>query len=294
MVGLECVFADGNVEQWATARLDVRDYERLSGYIEEICGICIPPNKQILLESRLRRRLRALGMNDFSEYCQHVLSSNQGLDEIVLMVNEITTNKTDFFRESFHFDYLTQQAIPELIKSAAGSRPPLQVWSAGCSSGEEAYTMAMVLAEYALSHPGFRYSILGTDICTDVLEQAKRGIYPEERIEPVPAVCREKYLLRSKNHADHLVRVSPHIRANVRFRRLNFRDRDYAMEEQIDVVFCRNVFIYFSRETQEVVCNRICRCLRPGGYFFLGHAETFQGLKTPLRPVAPTVYRKEA
>jgi chemotaxis protein methyltransferase CheR len=289
----DLVFPDGSVEAWATARLQVREYQRLSSYIEKICGIRLPPSKQTLLEARLRRRLRMLGMSDFEEYCEHVLSSDHGLDEIIPMVDEITTNKTDFFREGFHFSYLTDHALPDLVKGGAGTHRALQAWSAACSSGEEPYTLAMVLADFAQSRLGFQYSILGTDICTEVLEQAQRGVYAEERIEPIPFLQRERYLMRSKNRTSRLVRVVPHLRAHVRFHRLNFLDHEYQLDERMDVVFCRNVLIYFSRETQEAVVNKIARHLRPGGYFFLGHSESLQGMDVPLRPVATTVYRKD-
>jgi len=284
--------ADSN-EAWTTARLKSREYERLSRYIEELCGIRIPPGKRVMLEGRLRRRLRALKMKDFAEYCDHVMSSDAGLDEIVAMIDEVTTNKTDFFREPAHFDFLSNEALPSLAKMGAGPQYPLRVWSAACSSGEEPYTLAMVLADFALSRVGYRYSILGTDICSEVLEQAKRAIYSDTLIEPIPFSMREKYLLRSKNRSDRLVRIAPHLRIHVTFRRLNFLDPDYQISESMDVIFCRNVLIYFSRETQAAICARLCNHLRPGGYFFIGHSETLQGMLGSLRMVAPTIYRKD-
>jgi chemotaxis protein methyltransferase CheR len=292
MRSTEPVELDGN-EAWARAKLGNREYQRLSRYIEELCGIRIPPNKRVLLESRLRRRLRALNMGDFSEYCDHVMSSNNGIDEIVPMIDEVTTNKTDFFREPFHFHFLTNEGLPKLAEIGSGTQRELRAWSAACSSGEEPYTLAMVLAEFAFSRFGYRYSVLGTDICSEVLEQAKRAIYPEERIEPVSFAMRDKYLLRSKDRQVHLVRISPHLRVHVNFRRLNFLDRDYQIDEPMDVIFCRNVLIYFSRETQTTICERLCRHLRPGGYLFIGHSETLQGMSDQLRMVAPTVYSKD-
>ncbi len=280
-------------EAWTTARLRVREYQRLSHYIEELCGIRIPPGKRVLLEGRLRRRLRALKMKDFVQYCDYVMSSETGLDEIVAMIDEVTTNKTDFFREPAHFDFLNNEGLPTLAKMGAGPRYPLRAWSAACSSGEEPYTLAMVLADFALSRVGYRYSILGTDICSEVLEQARRAIYPDDRIEPVPFPMRERYLLRSKNRTDRLVRIAPHLRVHVSFRRLNFLDPDYQINEFMDVIFCRNVLIYFSRETQATIITRLCSHLRPGGYFFIGHSETLQGMLGPLRMVAPTIYRKD-
>jgi chemotaxis protein methyltransferase CheR len=286
------IAVDGN-EAWTLAKLGARDFQRLSQYIEEVCGIRIPPSKQALLEGRLRRRLRALNMRTFAEYCDHVLASDAGLDEIVPMIDEVTTNKTDFFREPLHFDFLSNEGLPTLAKMGAGTHYPLRAWSAACSSGEEPYTLAMVLAEFAFSRFGYRYSVLGTDICSDVLEQAQRAIYPDDRIEPIPFAMREKYLLRSKKRTERLVRIAPHLRTHVQFRRLNFMDQDYQIAEPMDVIFCRNVLIYFSRETQAEICTRLCDHLRPGGYFFIGHSETLHGMFGDLRMVAPTIYRKD-
>jgi chemotaxis protein methyltransferase CheR len=280
-------------DAWTTAKLRNREYQRLSQYIEEFCGIRIPPSKRVLLEARLRRRLRALNLKDFAAYCDHLLASQAGVDEIVPMIDEVTTNKTDFFREPLHFDFLTKVGLPTLAQLGAGTQHELRAWSAACSSGEEPYTIAMVLADFAFSRFGYRYSVLGTDICSEVLDQAQRGIYPDDRIEPIPFAMRDKYLLRSKDRNARLVRIAPHLRIRVSFRRLNFLDADYAIGTPMDVIFCRNVLIYFSRETQEGIINHLCRHLRPGGYFFIGHSETLQGMGGGLRMVAPTIYQKE-
>ena len=149
----------------------------------------------------------------------------------------------------------------------------------------------MVLSEFAESRPGFRSLILATDICTDVLELAKRAIYTQEQVVPVPMPLRRKYLLYSKERGQKLVRMAPALRNQVRFRRLNFLDGDFGMREPMDVIFCRNVFIYFQRDTQEAILNRFVRHLVPGGFVFLGHSESINGLKVPLVQVAPAVYR---
>jgi chemotaxis protein methyltransferase CheR len=284
--------ADGN-EAWTTAKLRNREFTRLSQYIEEVCGIRLPPSKRVLLEARLRRRLRALNLPDFSAYCDHLLSSASGVDEIVPMIDEVTTNKTDFFREPMHFEFLSKIGLPALAQLGAGTQHELHAWSAACSSGEEPYTMAMVLAEFAFSRYGYRYSVLGTDICSEVLEQAQRAIYPDDRIEPIPFALRDKYLLRSKDRNASLVRIVPHLWVHVSFRRLNFLDADYQIASPMDVIFCRNVLIYFSRETQLAICAHLCSHLRPGGYFFIGHSETLQGMGGSLRMVAPTIYQKD-
>ena len=276
---------------WTEARLSDREFARLSAFIERNVGIRMPPAKRIMLESRLRKRLRDLRIPSFTEYCDYALGTRAD-GELVHLVDAVTTNKTDFFREPQHFEFLVKSALPTLLRDeGSGIRKELMVWSAGCSSGEEPYTLAMVLAEVAERLPGFRYFILGTDVCTRVLETARNATYGEDRIEPVPRELRKKYLLRSRDRRKALVRVAPDLRARVRFRRLNFLEQDFGMREPIDVIFCRNVFIYFDRPTQETVLNRFCRNLIPGGYVFLGHSETINGLRVPLVQVAPTVYR---
>ena len=273
------------------AKLTDRDFSRLSTFIHSFAGIRLTPAKKIMLESRLRRRIRALGMSGYAEYCDFVLGHGKA-EETVHLIDVVTTNKTDFFREPQHFDFLVRQALPTLMREyGAGQSRTCMVWSAGCSSGEEPYTLAMVLSEFAERYRGFRSMVLGTDICTEVLEHAKRAIYTEDSIAPVPPALREKYLLRSKDRTRSLVRIAPFLRERVRFRHLNFLDGDFAVREPIDVVFCRNVFIYFDRSTQEQILNRFVKHLMPGGFVFLGHSETINGLDVPLVQVAPTIYR---
>jgi len=271
--------------------LSERDFSRLSTFIHGYAGIQLPPAKKIMLESRVRKRIRALGLCGYAEYCDHVLGPGQA-EETVHLIDAVTTNKTDFFREPQHFQYLVERALPTLMHEyGAGQSRPCMVWSAGCSSGEEPYTLAMVLAEFAERHRPFSSMVLGTDICTEVLEHAKRAIYTEASIAPVPPDLLPKYVLRSKDRSRGLVRIAPSIRSRVRFRRLNFLDGDFAVREPIDAIFCRNVFIYFDRRTQEQILNRFLKHLMPGGFVFLGHSETINGLDVPLVQVAPTVYR---
>ena len=188
---------------------------------------------------------------------------------------------------------LTKEAVPELIRLfGAGTRRPLSVWSAGCSTGEEPYTLAMVLSEFAVRNPGFFFSIIASDISTGVLEKAVKGIYKEERVGPVPPEFKRKYLTKSKDRGKKLIRIVPELRALVKFRRLNFLDHDFGMRELQDIIFCRNVIIYFDRPTQEKVLMRLCQHLVPGGYLFMGHSETLSSLDLPLVTVGPMVYRK--
>ncbi len=274
-------------------RLSERDFERFSKLVYEQCGIRLPPHKQSMLEARLRKRLRALGLGSFEAYAELIFSDQAPDGELVSLIDVVTTNKTDFFREPAHFDYLIDTALPLLIRqSGAGTSRPLRIWSAGCSTGKEPYTLAMVLSEFRNSHPDFNFEILGTDISTDVLDKAVNGIYAEEKAGPIPPALRRKYLLKAKNPELRRVRIVPELRSLVRFRRLNFLDADYGLREPFDVIFCRNVLIYFDRSTQERLLGRFAELLESGSFLFLGHSETLLGLSLPLRQMAPSVYQK--
>ena len=283
------------VPKWAGAALGNREFELLSAFIHDHCGIRYPPGKRVTLEARLRRRLRALSLGSFAEYCPRVLGPAASQDEIVRMIDEVTTNKTDFFREPAHFDYLTREVLPALneagVGGGVGAQRALVVWSAACSTGEEVYTLAMVLANASEKGPRMRFSILGTDISTEVLEVARRGIYEERLIEPVPAMMRQRYLLQSRQRDTSLVRIAPELRARARFVHLNLLS-PFTMRGAPHVIFCRNVLIYFDRPTQKRVLDRLSGLLAPGGYLFLGHSDSITGLDLPLAQRVPSVYRK--
>jgi chemotaxis protein methyltransferase CheR len=205
----------------------------------------------------------------------------------------VTTNKTEFFREPDHFRYLTEHAVPQLMSGPrSGTRPPLKVWSAACSIGAEPYTLAMVLADLGQRLAGLRYAITATDICTEVLETAICGIYPAAMVKPVPAELRHRYVARSKDRARQQVRIVPELRAMVQFARVNLMELPYLVDREMDIIFCRNILIYFDKATQEAVLQRLSEHLRFGGYLFLGHSETLAGFRLPLEPVGPTVFRR--
>jgi chemotaxis protein methyltransferase CheR len=267
-----------------------RTFHRFSKFIQTELGIKMPDTKKTMLQARLQKRLWKLEMSSFDDYCDYLFSHEGMENELQHMINVVTTNKTEFFREPKHFEYLAERVLPEIVQKR-GFADTFMVWCAGCSTGEEPYSLAMVLNEFAERNREFRFLILATDISSKVLDQAKLGIYEEERIESVPMNLRKKYLLRSKTTDNGLVRIIPELRARIRFRRLNFMDRNFGLRELMDMVFCRNVIIYFDRPTQEGVLNRICSYLRPGGYLFTGHSETLNGMKLPLAPVSHTVYR---
>ncbi len=275
------------------ASMSEKDFDKFSRFIHANLGIKMPPQKKSMLEARLRKRLRALGMSSFEEYRDYFFSDDGMPKEIVSLCDVVTTNKTDFFREPAHFDILTRSALPDLMQQGLiSTERPLKLWSAGCSSGEEPYTLAMVLSEFAQTHDGFDFSLLGTDLSSQVLERAVNGIYSMERIAPVSDSMRRKYLLRSKNREEQLVRVMPELRARMRFMRLNFMDEDYGIEEMFQVIFCRNVIIYFDRPTQARIVGNICDHLITNGYIFMGHSETLNGMGLPLKQVAPSVYQR--
>jgi chemotaxis protein methyltransferase CheR len=269
-----------------------RDFERLSTYIYGELGIQITDSKKTMLCGRLAKRLRALQLESVAQYCDYLFSSAGQKMERVELFDAVTTNKTDFFRESTHFDYLTSTVLPAWQQSPRAGRS-FRIWSAGCSSGEEPYTMAMVLSEYAeqCGSP-FDFEIIATDISTRVLDHAKAAIYHTDRIAPVPASMRRKYLRRSKDRSSNLVRIAPHLRRKVRFGRLNFMDGTFQLPYTMDVIFCRNVIIYFDGSTRERLVQKFCRHLHPGGYLFLGHSESLHGFELPLRQVASTIYER--
>jgi chemotaxis protein methyltransferase CheR len=267
------------------------DFGRLRRLIYEQSGINLGSDKKTMLELRIKRRLRSLNLTSYAQYCEYLFARHSQKEEIVHLIDVVTTNKTDFFREAAHFDLLVEKAIPDIMARNESGRQ-LLVWSAACSSGEEPYTLAMVLNEYALAHPGFRFRVLATDISITVLEKAKLGVYGYELLRPVSPDLRRKYFMRSRDPDSKVLRVVPELRQLVEFRRMNFMDADYGLSERADIIFCRNVLIYFDRPTQEKILQKLTRYLAPRGYTFVGHAETLHDMDIPLEPVAPALYRK--
>ena len=269
--------------------LSVRDLQRLCSLIYEQSGINMSPEKKVMLEGRLKRRMTALKITSYGEYCKYLFAGGHDAEEMIHLIDAVSTNKTDFFREKEHFDVLVTQVLPELTAGDGKTREIL-IWSAGCSSGEEPYTLAIVLSEYARSHPGFRFRLLATDISTAMLAKAKRGVFTGEVVSPVSLELRRKYFMRSRDRASNLLRVVPELRDLIEFRRLNLME-EFGMSERADAIFCRNVIIYFDRPTQERLFRKFARQLVHGGYMFVGHSESLHHLDVPLVPVAPAIYR---
>jgi chemotaxis protein methyltransferase CheR len=270
------------------------DFARLSRFIEGELGIRMPETKRVMLESRLQKRLRQLGIKDFDSYVDYIFSERGRDAELANMIDAVTTNKTDFFREAEHFDYLAQRILPEASRrDGAGSRRPFVLWSAGCSTGEEPYTLAMVLEERRAVDPAFSYRIFASDLSSRVLQKARDAVYESDHTAVVPLGYKKKYMLRSKDPASSLVRMKPEIRAKVEFARINFMDDRYPIRDRFDAIFCRNVIIYFERSVQELILRRLISHLREGGWLVLGHSETLTGMDMPVRGVAPTIYVRE-
>lgn len=270
-----------------------RDYQRLATFIRSRSGIHLPPSKKAMLEGRLRRRLHQLSIGSFTDYCRFLFEGSRAGDEESAIIDLVTTHKTYFFREPHHFDFLSLVALPALLASGAGTRRPLRVWSAGCSNGAESYSIAMVCRSFASEAHSYRFQMLATDICRDMLREAVRAVYPHDMVEMVPIELRKRYLLRTRPGDKDEVRVVVGLRRMIRFDYLNLVDVPYSVGSPIDVIFCRNVLIYFDKETQFRVLSHLCRRLGKHGYLFLGHSESINGLPVPLRAVAPTVFVPE-
>lgn len=259
-------------------------------FIEREVGIKMPVSKVPMLESRLVGRMRALGLSSYEEYESFLLNDPRARDEVISFIDAVTTNKTDFYRESPHFEYLTRHAMPALGAQRGSQR--WKAWCAGCSSGEEPYTLAMVMDDYLRQTPSSDFAILATDVSTRVLEQARSGIYQSERVTPLPEHLRRRYVLRSRDPRKKDVRIAPEIRRRIAFHRLNFMDADYGVKDAFDVVFFRNVAIYFDAPTQARVVGKLTARLRPGGYLFIGHSESLPGKSHDLEHIGPAIYRK--
>ncbi|MHB8883585.1 MAG: CheR family methyltransferase [Methylovirgula sp.] len=286
-------FGDWVISSTGLDTLSKHYFGRLAKIVETEIGIKLPASKQIMVEGRLRKRVRALGLANLDAYAELIFDQGGLEDEFIHLVDCVTTNKTDFFREPEHFTLLARDLLPRLFADWPRGLPKrLKCWSAASSNGAEAYSLAMLLADMVGQH-GFQFSILGTDICTTVLRQASRAIYPEDMFTAVPASMRQRFVMHARDPKRHEMRIVPELRRHVRFERLNLMDADYWVERNIDVIFCRNILIYFTKETQERVVQKLAQHLKPGGYLIFGHSESMAGgHQAALQQIAPTVFRR--
>ncbi|EGV27839.1 MCP methyltransferase, CheR-type [Thiorhodococcus drewsii AZ1] len=273
--------------------LSARDHKRVADYVGRVAGIQLPESKRTLIEGRLRKRQHARGLRSLRDYIDFALDEQAGTEERLHLIDAITTNKTDFYREPAHFRFLREHILGEIaVRRDRGWRKPLRIWSAGCASGEEPYTLAMEMLELQRMHPEFRFEIRATDISASSLAIARTAIYPHQRVASMPLTLRRRYLLRTRDRSLDLVRIAPEVRERVRFASLNLLTDAYDVPDRPDIVLCRNVMIYFSHPDRDRIVARFLRILPPGGLLLIGHSESLSGSGTAFEQIQPAIYRK--
>ncbi len=263
------------------------EFCRFSSLIYKEAGISLGEQKKSLLASRLSKRLRDLDLTTFSDYYTKVTEDHSG-EEFTRVLDLVSTNKTDFFREPKHFDFLRERILPELERAKR-----IRIWSSACSTGEEPYTIAMTLYEHAQNPEQWDFKILASDLSTRVLAQAASGTYNEDRFRDVPPDVLQRHFLRGRGDRAGLFKVKDHLASAITFRRVNLMDERFPIKNPLDLIFCRNVMIYFDRPTQQTLVNKFHGYLKPGGYLFIGHSESLQWVTHPFKSLAPTIYQKE-
>jgi len=274
-----------------------REFELFRDLIHKHTGIWLREGKEVMLASRLSRRLRRHGFSSFADYYDYLESCNDGGAELRELINCVTTNKTSFFRERHHFDFLAEKVVPERLAMPlpVAARHEIAVWSAACSTGEEPYSVAITLLEartrWRSLSSGWRIRIAASDIDTAVLAKATRAVYTGQDLESIDPDLWKKYLLRGTGPADGQIKVKKEVRSLVEFHRINLMDSLWPLREPFDAIFFRNALIYFRQETQDSFLRRMARLLKPGGYLFLGHSEHIPWLNDVFQPLQKTVYR---
>jgi chemotaxis protein methyltransferase CheR len=274
-----------------TATLSAEAYRTLVDLVYQHSRIHIGPDKKPMLANRLRKRLRVLGLVSYDDYCA-VLRSAQGPDEIEQLVDLISTNHTRFFREPEHFTFLTGHMLPELLPRLTAAGAPLRVWSAAGSSGEEPYSLAIVLAEFFREHAFGDWHVEASDISHRMLAEAERGIYPLDPRHALAPELLKRYFQRGVGAQDGTCRVKADLRKRVRFQRINLFQAEYPVPREQHVIFCRNVMIYFDPASRATLVQKLTRQLAPGGFLLIGHSESLMGIRHDLQSVRQSVFRK--
>lgn len=272
-----------------TVELSDRQFNEISKLVFNLAGIDLNPSKKQLVKARLNSRLRELSLPSFDAYLQFLKNDKTG-NELVTMLDSISTNLTSFFREGHHFAFLRQEVLPKIMSQSTNSRR-VRIWSAGCSSGQEPYSIAITLQEAIQQTTGWDIKILATDLSTRVLNKAAAGVYPQDQVTGIPKQVLFRHFDKLKSKHDVAWQIKPAVRNMITFGRLNLMEK-WPMRGPFDVIFCRNVMIYFKKDTQNVLVNRYFDLLNPGGIMFLGHSESLAGTSNKFKYVKPTIYRK--
>jgi len=272
-----------------------QEFSRFQKLIYGIAGIHLAPHKKALLEARLSKHIRELGLDSFDAYYQHVVTAGQD-DELVRLLDRVSTNETHFFREPRQFEFLENRVFEEWRETAAAGLKPkrIRLWSAGCSSGEEPYSIAMLLLDHFPRHNGWELEIFATDLSTRILDKAQAAIWPVAKAKEIPEKYLQRFMLRGTDSQDGKMKASAEIRSLIQFERLNLNDECYPIAGRFDAIFCRNVLIYFDTRSRTRVIERLIDHLAPAGYLFVGHAESLSGITDRAHHVMPTIYRLNA
>ncbi len=272
-------------------KLQLREFHQFRKMIFELAGISLADSKVVMVQGRLAKRLRALGLPSYRDYHKYLLADAGG-PETTKFINALTTNKTEFFRESHHFEFLTNKVFPELVKAAESSGSKrLRIWCSASSTGEEPYTIAMTTCEYFNLRKGWDIRILASDIDTDVLNTASEGVYDASRIQDIPVALRKKYFTRTQRSDDGPWKANPSIRDLITFRQINLLKPDWPIHSSFDIIFCRNVMIYFDAASQSRLVDQFAEKLTPNGYLIIGHSESLLGLTDRYKSLGDTIYR---
>lgn len=267
------------------------EYELFRKLVYARSGINLGDQKMQLVRARLGKLLRAGNFKSYREYYEHIKADQTGR-QFDGLIDAIATNTTHLFREHQHFQFLARTVKRWVNEGRPARRTFLRIWSAGCSSGEEAYSVAMTMDDLARQYPALQYKILATDISTRMLAHAQAGIFPDDRLANVPPEFKQRYFQRVKRSGAWVLQIRPELRRQVRFARLNLVADRFPFRNRLDLILCRNVMIYFDHPTQEALVARLSRALHSGGYLLIGHSETLHNITHALTYVAPTIYRK--
>lgn len=266
------------------------DYIKISRLVYEQCGINLHDGKKELVKARLGKRIRKGNFCSFKEYYDFVMNDPSG-DELIQLLDSISTNFTHFFRENQHFEYLKNEVLTNLKSRTGKNSTRLRIWSAGCSTGEEPYTIAITLKESIPAASNWDWKILATDLSTKVLSTAQSGIYLREKIQSLTPDLIKKYFLKGDNQWQNYVKIKPGLKSTITFQRLNLME-PFSFNEPFNCIFCRNVMIYFDKETRTQLVNRYYEHLEKGGFLFIGHSESLSGMDHPFQYIKPAIYKK--